>query len=44
MRERYAMKFYNREKEMRFLRDFAQKPRKKMLVVYGRRRIGKTTL
>ena len=40
------MKFYNRENELKNLRDIeeASKQSSKMTVVVGRRRIGKTTL
>lgn len=38
------MKFYNREKEKQFLENVTKRKNKKMIVMYGRRRVGKTTL
>ena len=38
------MKFYNRKKEMAFIEKIKGKDKKQMVVLYGRRRIGKTTL
>ena len=38
------MKFYNRKKEMAFIEKIKGKDKKQMVVFYGRRRIGKTTL
>lgn len=38
------MKFYNRKKEIAFIEKIKNKDKKQMVVFYGRRRIGKTTL
>lgn len=38
------MEFFDRTKEKEFLRKLRQKTEKQMLVIYGRRRIGKTML
>src|SRR6056297_2673389 len=38
------MKFYNRKKEMAFIEKTKNTNKKQMVVLYGRRRIGKTTL
>lgn len=38
------MKFINREKELRFLEEQYKKPASNFVVIYGRRRTGKTTL
>ena len=38
------MEFFDRVKEKEFLGKLRQKTEKQMIVVYGRRRIGKTTL
>ena len=38
------MKFYNRKEELQLLEKLSQKPGFKLIVIYGRRRIGKTRL
>jgi AAA+ ATPase superfamily predicted ATPase len=38
------MEFYNRKKELSFLKSVIEKDSKQFIVLYGRRRIGKTTL
>ncbi|RKX52694.1 MAG: ATP-binding protein [Thermotoga sp.] len=38
------MRFYNREREIRFLKKIREFNRKVFVVIYGRRRVGKTTL
>jgi len=36
--------FLNRKKELKFLEDLYNSPKPKLLIIYGRRRVGKTTL